>query len=70
MVRPTHVPHVATKTGGAEMRKTITILFAVIAIAGASLAGSFVPQWTDYNESDPGITLLRGIDVNRNLWDW
>jgi hypothetical protein len=50
---------------GDEMKKPITILFAVIALAGAAgpAAGSHVPEWTDFNESDPGVTFARGIDV-------
>jgi hypothetical protein len=54
------------------MKKAITIVFAVIALAGAAspAAASYVPEWTDFNDSDPGITLARGIDVNQNLWDW
>lgn len=30
----------------------------IIVLVVLSLAGSYAPQWTDYNESDPGITLL------------
>ncbi len=34
-------------------RQTLIIVLVVF-----SLAGSYAPQWTDHNESDPGITLL------------
>lgn len=46
------------------MKRTVTVLPAVatrglaVAVAALSLAGGHVPDWTDYNESDPGVTLL------------
>jgi hypothetical protein len=30
----------------------------IIVLVVFSLAGSYAPEWTDYNESDPGLTLL------------
>lgn len=30
----------------------------IIVLVAFSLVGSYVPQWTDYNDSDPGLTLL------------
>ena len=30
----------------------------VVVLAVFSLAGGYVPEWSDWNESDPGITLL------------
>jgi hypothetical protein len=33
----------------------------IIALVVLSLAGSYAPQWTDHNESDPGTTLLEAL---------
>jgi hypothetical protein len=30
----------------------------VIVLVALSLGGSYVPEWTDHNESDAGMTLL------------
>lgn len=37
-------------------RRTRRLL--ITTIAAASLTGSYVPEWTNFNESDPGITLI------------
>ena len=39
----------------------------VILLVALCFGGGYVPEWTDYNESDPGITLTRGIDKDRTL---
>jgi hypothetical protein len=30
----------------------------ITTIAAVSVIGSYVPEWTDFNESDPGVTLI------------
>jgi hypothetical protein len=52
-----------------EVRKFLTLVLMLFALAAAT-GGGYVPEWTDYNESDPGITLARGIDKDGTLWDW
>jgi hypothetical protein len=44
----------------------------IIVLVALSLAGSYVPEWTDHNASDPGITLLAGryADNDKTLFEY